>query len=65
MDRDQRLHTFKQSLESRILLLDGAMGTMIQGYRLSGGDFRGDFGAARRLGAARRAARHRHLRPDP
>jgi 5-methyltetrahydrofolate--homocysteine methyltransferase len=42
MDRDQRLHTFKQLLESRILLLDGAMGTMIQGYGLSEGDFRGD-----------------------
>jgi len=29
------------SLSSRILLLDGAMGTMIQGYRLSEEDYRG------------------------
>src|SRR5215510_7777374 len=29
-------------LEKRILVLDGAMGTTIQGYRLSEGDFRGE-----------------------
>ena len=29
-------------MASRILVLDGAMGTMIQGYRLSEEDFRGD-----------------------
>jgi 5-methyltetrahydrofolate--homocysteine methyltransferase len=32
----------KQLLETRILLLDGAMGTMIQRYKLSEDDFRGD-----------------------
>jgi 5-methyltetrahydrofolate--homocysteine methyltransferase len=42
MDRTQRLVALKQSLESRILVLDGAMGTMIQGYGLSEEDFRGD-----------------------
>jgi 5-methyltetrahydrofolate--homocysteine methyltransferase len=31
-----------QQLEQRILLLDGAMGTMIQGYALLEADFRGD-----------------------
>src|SRR5262245_39687142 len=38
-------------LERRILILDGAMGTTIQGYRLSEGDFRGRrfAGAAREL----------------
>ena len=42
MSRDERLLEFKQSLESRILLLDGALGTMIQGYGLGEDDFRGD-----------------------
>jgi len=32
----------KQRLEKNILLLDGAMGTMIQGYKLKEADFRGD-----------------------
>jgi 5-methyltetrahydrofolate--homocysteine methyltransferase len=35
----QTLHTI---LENRILILDGAMGTMIQKYKLSEQDFRGD-----------------------
>ena len=30
---------FERPLEDRILVLDGAMGTMIQRYRLSGGGF--------------------------
>ncbi|MDX8387927.1 MAG: methionine synthase, partial [Ghiorsea sp.] len=32
----------KQQLQQRILLLDGAMGTMIQGYRLEENDYRGE-----------------------
>lgn len=39
MDRKKTLY---QSLKSRILVLDGAMGTMIQKYRLEEKDFRGD-----------------------
>ncbi len=42
MDRSKRISSLLQSLDSRILLLDGAMGTMIQGYSLSEDDFRGD-----------------------
>ncbi len=32
----------KQHLQQRILLLDGAMGTMIQGYKLEEADYRGE-----------------------
>ena len=32
----------KQALEQRILILDGAMGTMIQKYKLTEADFRGE-----------------------
>jgi 5-methyltetrahydrofolate--homocysteine methyltransferase len=32
----------KKLLESRILILDGAMGTMIQGYKLQEADYRGE-----------------------
>ena len=40
----------EQALAQRILLLDGAMGTMIQGYGLGEDDFRGDrFGKAEKL----------------
>jgi 5-methyltetrahydrofolate--homocysteine methyltransferase len=38
-ERGERL---AELLEERILILDGAMGTMIQGYGLSEADFRGD-----------------------
>ena len=34
--------TISDALKQRILILDGAMGTMIQGYHLSETDFRGD-----------------------
>ena len=34
---------FVKSLNERILILDGAMGTMIQKYHLSEEDYRGDF----------------------
>lgn len=36
------IHPLFNILQKRILVLDGAMGTMIQGYRLSEDDFRGD-----------------------
>lgn len=39
LDRTQQL---KQQLERRILILDGAMGTMIQSYLLEEHDFRGE-----------------------
>ena len=34
--------TFRDAIRQRILVLDGAMGTMIQSYNLSEDDFRGD-----------------------
>ena len=40
--RPSRASELKSLLQSRILILDGAMGTMIQGFRLSEEDFRGD-----------------------
>jgi 5-methyltetrahydrofolate--homocysteine methyltransferase len=42
MDRTTRINTLMASLDERILLLDGAMGTMIQAYGLSEDDYRGD-----------------------
>ena len=42
MDRPNRIKTLLASLEDRILVLDGAMGTMIQAYGLSEEDYRGD-----------------------
>ena len=40
--RLERLAHLQQALRERILLLDGAMGTMIQGYELSEEHFRGE-----------------------
>jgi 5-methyltetrahydrofolate--homocysteine methyltransferase len=40
--RQARLREFRALLEQRIVLLDCAMGTMIQSYRLSEGDYRGE-----------------------
>jgi len=40
-DRNHRISSLKQNLEERILLLDGAMGTMIQTYGLQEADYRG------------------------
>ena len=37
-----KIAQLKQSLEQRILILDGAMGTMIQKYKLTEADFRGE-----------------------
>ena len=41
MDRKQRIAALEQAARSRILLLDGAMGTMIQRHKLTERDFRG------------------------
>jgi 5-methyltetrahydrofolate--homocysteine methyltransferase len=41
-----RITQFKKLMTQRILLLDGAMGTMIQGYKLGETDFRGQRFAA-------------------
>ncbi len=40
-DSTQRTELFKKSLAERILFLDGAMGTMIQTYKLEEKDYRG------------------------
>src|SRR2546429_9072405 len=40
--RPDRSGELRALLERRILILDGAMGTTIQGYRLSETDFRGE-----------------------
>ena len=42
MDREERIALLKRSLDERILLLDGAMGTMIQGFGLGEDDYRGE-----------------------
>ena len=36
-----RLSSFEAALQKRILVMDGAMGTMIQGYKLSEAQYRG------------------------
>jgi 5-methyltetrahydrofolate--homocysteine methyltransferase len=41
-DRTQRLTALRASIAQRILVLDGAMGTMIQSYALDEQDFRGE-----------------------
>jgi len=41
-DRAARLTALHDALASRILILDGGMGTMIQSYRLEEGDYRGE-----------------------
>jgi len=41
-DRNPRTELFKQRLAERILFLDGAMGTMIQTYKLEEKDYRGE-----------------------
>ncbi len=42
MLRNERLREFHRLLGERILVLDGAMGTVIQSYKLGEGDYRGD-----------------------
>jgi len=41
-DRQDNTAAIKQALSNRILVLDGAMGTMIQSYKLQEEDYRGD-----------------------
>src|SRR4030095_7826291 len=40
--RTERIDALRQALTQRILVIDGAMGTMIQGYRLDESDYRGE-----------------------
>ena len=42
MSREQRLTQLNQALQERILILDGAMGTMIQSYKLEAADYHGE-----------------------
>lgn len=42
MTREERITKLHALIKKRVLVLDGAMGTMIQGYKLSEEDFRGD-----------------------
>lgn len=42
MTRDERIAKLKELVKERVLVLDGAMGTMIQGYKLTEADFRGE-----------------------
>ena len=42
MDRDTRIQHLFRLLDERIVVLDGAMGTMIQSYKLSEDDYRGE-----------------------
>ena len=41
-DLQQRFEQLNDLLQQRIVFLDGAMGTMIQGYDLAEADYRGD-----------------------
>jgi 5-methyltetrahydrofolate--homocysteine methyltransferase len=42
ISREQRIHHLHQALKQRILLLDGAMGTMIQRHKLDEAAYRGE-----------------------
>ena len=42
MQREDRITSLMAALDTRILLLDGAMGTMIQSHRLGEDDYRGE-----------------------
>ncbi|WP_281647266.1 methionine synthase [Parendozoicomonas sp. Alg238-R29] len=42
MNREQRLTDITSALKQRVLILDGAMGTMIQSYKLEEADYRGE-----------------------
>tara|TARA_B110000259_G_scaffold59754_1_gene70664 strand:+ start:1247 stop:1396 length:150 start_codon:yes stop_codon:yes gene_type:complete len=37
-----RINKIKKALQERILVLDGAMGTMLQAYKFTEEDFRGE-----------------------
>jgi 5-methyltetrahydrofolate--homocysteine methyltransferase len=40
--RNERIAALRRLLEQRILVIDGAMGTMIQDYKLAEADYRGE-----------------------
>ncbi len=40
--RQARIHELHEAIKQRILILDGAMGTMIQAYKLQEADYRGE-----------------------
>ena len=40
--RNQRIQALKDALSKRVLIIDGAMGSMIQGYKLEEADYRGE-----------------------
>ena len=42
MERKERIASLMRVLDERILLLDGAMGTMIQSFGLTEDDYRGE-----------------------
>ena len=42
MTRNERIATFRRLLTERILVIDGAMGTMIQNRKLTEADYRGE-----------------------
>ncbi|STY60555.1 Methionine synthase [Mannheimia haemolytica] len=42
MNTQHRTELLQNALTERILILDGAMGTMIQKYKLTESDFRGE-----------------------
>ncbi|HWK48473.1 MAG TPA: homocysteine S-methyltransferase family protein, partial [Steroidobacter sp.] len=42
MNRTERIATLRRLLTERIVMLDGGMGTMIQGYKLTEADYRGE-----------------------
>lgn len=42
MNRTERISTLRRLLTERIVMLDGGMGTMIQGYKLTEADYRGE-----------------------
>lgn len=42
MTRQERLNALSEAVDRRILVIDGAMGTMIQSYGLSEADYRGE-----------------------
>ena len=42
MTRDERIAYLRSALDQRILIIDGAMGTMIQRHKLGEADFRGE-----------------------
>ena len=40
--RDERIRKLREQLETRIVIIDGAMGTMIQSEELEEAEFRGE-----------------------